>query len=240
MTDARNLNGWFDRTVIGREGEPLGRVEEIYLDDVSGAPKWALLSSAERSDDPPFVPLAGAEDAGATLRLPVDRRATIESPRLRARDGELSPEQEEALSRHYFRESAHREPVPTETTDGDPVMVRSEEELVVHKTTRPTERVRLIKRIVTETVTREVELRREELHVERVPVEAGEVAEGVAVEGAFADGDEEIVLLEEEVVVTTRVVPRERVRLVRSTVVEQRPVSAELRSEQVELERRTH
>ncbi len=42
--------------------------------------------------------------------------------------------------------------------------------------------------------------------------------------------------LEEEVVVTKRVVPRERVRLVTRTVVEDRQVSGELQRGEVELE----
>lgn len=251
MDDDREqtLAGWLERTVIGREDEPLGRITELYLDDETGAPKWGLLSSAERPEDPPFVPLTDVEDSGSVLRLTVDRRAAMASPRLEARDGELTPEQEAELDRHY---AGYRAPSPVEEArpleldpaGEQPVMIRSEEELVVTKTAVPRERVRFVKRIVTETVTHTVEVRREELHVERLPVEAatesaplGEAIDTTARPEPFTEDVTEVVLMEEEVVITKRVVPRERVRLVIDAVVEHQPISAEVRVERVELER---
>jgi uncharacterized protein (TIGR02271 family) len=241
MEDEQTLSNWLGHTALDRDGEPLGRVEELYLDDETDAPKWALLSSPERPDDPPFVPLAGVAEAGSTLRLAVDRRAAIASPRLRAEDGVLTPEQEQALATHYAAPAAPEAETEAEADDGPITMIRSEEELVVTKRTVPRERVRFVKRIVTETVTRTVELRREELHVEHLPVDedaaAGPASDAAIAGTPFAEEPMEIVLMEEEVVVTTRVVPRERVRLVRETVQGEETLTAALRSERVGLER---
>lgn len=90
------------------------------------------------------------------------------------------------------------------------VIVRREEQprLGTERLRYPIERVRLVRHIVTEQVTQVVERRREELRVERVPVVDGTPADAVA-----APGPLEMVLHEEEVVITTRVVPRERVRV---------------------------
>jgi uncharacterized protein (TIGR02271 family) len=119
---------------------------------------------------------------------------------------------------------------------GEAAVIRSEEELVTGVRAVPYERVRVGKRIVTETVTRTIELRREELVLERVPVE-GE-AGAAAGEGAFADDEVDLVLLEEQVELVTRVVPRERVRVRKEIVTAERPVTATLRREQVDVDER--
>jgi len=121
---------------------------------------------------------------------------------------------------------------PTSPVSDRAEVVRSEEELVVGTRVVARERVRFVKRVVTETVTRTVERRREELHVEHLPLDGAEVVEGGVSEGEVAD----IVLHEEEVVVTTRIVPRERVRVRKVLVREERPVADTLRREEVEVE----
>lgn len=122
---------------------------------------------------------------------------------------------------------------PPGGAEGGTVITRSEEELRVGRTWRPRERVRLHKRVVTETRTYTVELRREELVIEREPA-AG--TEAVQAEGGAADGPLEIVLHEEEVVVEKRVVPRERVRVHKERITEDRPITADLRREEVDVE----
>lgn len=115
---------------------------------------------------------------------------------------------------------------------GGDAITRSEEELLVERTFRPHERVRLVKRVVTESITQTVELRREELRVERETLDEGE--RGGAL-GARAQ-PLEIVLHEEQVLIEKRVVPRERVRVTKQLITEQRPLSAELRREKIVLE----
>ena len=114
-------------------------------------------------------------------------------------------------------------------------VVRREEQVRVGAQRIPTERVRLVKHVVTEQVTRTFEVRREELRVERVPIEgaAPDVSLGY---GAQAGTPLEIVLHEEEVVVESRVVPRERVRVWVERITEQQQVSAQLGREEVVVE----
>ena len=114
-------------------------------------------------------------------------------------------------------------------------VVRREEQLRVGVERVPTERVRLVRHVVTEQVTRTFEVRREELRIERAPVDAVTADPGLA-SRAQSGVPLEIVLHEEELVVETRVVPRERVRVWVDTIVEQREVSARLGREEVEVE----
>ena len=110
----------------------------------------------------------------------------------------------------------------------------SEEHLQVEKQSRPAERVRLRKEIVTEQVTITVPVRREVVRLERVPIQPGETFDGehIISEG----GTTELVLMEEQAVVDTRVVPRERVRLEKDVVVDEQHFTETVRREEAELD----
>lgn len=112
--------------------------------------------------------------------------------------------------------------------------IRREERLRTDTVRVPVERVRLVKRVVVEQVTRTVEVRREELHVETLPVEGGAGGPGGAAGGPTQPF--EMVLHEEQVEMVKRLVPRERVRVSVERIGEQHTVGAELRSEQVVVE----
>lgn len=112
--------------------------------------------------------------------------------------------------------------------------IRSEEQLRVGMERRAVEVVRLRKRIVTEQRTVTVQVRREELVVERVPLP--DTGDRITDQAAAGPEPYVLTLSQEEPVVELRTVPVERVRV---TVVrvetEQRPVTAELRAEQIEV-----
>jgi len=126
-----------------------------------------------------------------------------------------------------------RDDLRPSVSDDTVEVVRSEEELDVGMRVVPRERVRIGKRVVSETVTRSVEVRREELYLERLGVDAG------AAPGPDGGSQEEVlefVLHEEEVQLVTRVVPRERVRVRKELVTERLPVNETLRREEIEVE----
>ncbi|WP_247827744.1 YsnF/AvaK domain-containing protein [Arthrobacter antioxidans] len=139
------------------------------------------------------------------------------------------------------------------SADDDEVsMTRSEEQLRVGTELRETERVRLVKRVVTEDVTMTVQIRREELVVERVPVQdgaplyddgAGTFSKAErerlysAVETAFNGDVVEMVLYEEKPRIEVDVVPIERVRISREARTHDEVVSGQVRKEVIETER---
>lgn len=140
----------------------------------------------------------------------------------------------------------------TSRPEGDYSMTRSEEQLRVGTEIRETERVRLVKRVVTEDVTMTVQIRREELVVERVPVKDGAPfyddgqnsyteAERErlysAVETAFNGDTVEVVLYEEKPRVEMDVVPIERVRVRREARTHDEVVSGQVRKEVIDTER---
>lgn len=87
---------------------------------------------------------------------------------------ELTEEQERALHAHYGREWAG---------DDDDAMIRSEEEVTVGTTAKPTERVRLKKVIVEDEVTETVPVRKEKIRLETDPPPEGRIESVEDVDG---------------------------------------------------------
>src|SRR5215217_1014438 len=117
----------------------------------------------------------------------------------------------------------------------DEAMTRSEEELRVDKLRRPSGLVRLRKYITTEQVSATVPIQREEARIEREPIT--DANRDAAMSGPdLSEEEHELDLSEEEVTVDKEVVPKERIRVGKDVVTDQREVSEEVRKEQIDVE----
>ena len=117
----------------------------------------------------------------------------------------------------------------------DNAMTRSEEELRVGTRQVETGRARLRKYIVSEPVQSSVQTSREEVRVEREPITDANL--DAATSGPeLSEEEHEVTLRSEEPVVEKTVTPKERVRLDKDTVAEERTVSDEVRREEIEVE----
>lgn len=119
------------------------------------------------------------------------------------------------------------------TLDDDTSMTRSEERLAITTRRVPIGRAVLRKVVVIEERTITVEVAHEEVRLEVVPFD-GDETESAEARGAHV-ALPELVLSEEQIVVTTRTVPVERVRLVIDSVDEARVLTEELARERVEV-----
>jgi len=120
-------------------------------------------------------------------------------------------------------------PAPAPEPTGEEIVL-TEEQLLVDTERVPAQRVRLRKEIVTEEVTVTVVLRPEELIIEREPIEPG-AAPPESSGAPRLEEPMEIVLWAEEPVVSTRAVPTERVRVLRTLGTQQQDLTAQLRRE---------
>jgi uncharacterized protein (TIGR02271 family) len=254
------VRSWQGRTMVDPAGDKLGTIDAIYLDDETGQPEWATVTSGLFTAKTAFVPLAQAQDTGDSVQVPYDKDQVKNAPAMPA-DGQLSQDEEAELYRHYGLEyGEHRSdsglPAGARDRDGDGVyddvqdsavgtdtsgpttdqaMTRSEEELRVGTQTREAGRARLRKYVTTETQQVTVPVRREEVRVEREPITDANL--DAATRGpAISEEEHEVTLHEETPVVGKRAVPRERVRLDKDTVTDERQVSGEVRKEQVEVD----
>jgi uncharacterized protein (TIGR02271 family) len=249
------VQSWQGRTMVDPAGDKLGTIDAIYLDDETGQPEWATVTSGLFSAKTAFVPLAQAQDTGDSVQVPYDKQQVKNAPTMEA-DGQLSQDEEAELYRHYgldYGEHRSDSGLPAGTADDrtdvdrdtvgrdvsgpttDEAMTRSEEELAVGTETRERGRARLRKYVTTEQVTKTVPVQREEVRVEREPITDANL--DAATSGpAISEEEHEVTLHQEEPVVEKRAVPRERVRLDTETVTDERQVSEEVRKEQIEVD----
>jgi uncharacterized protein (TIGR02271 family) len=121
------------------------------------------------------------------------------------------------------------------TAGEDPItVVRSEERLDVTTVWTPTERLRVRKVVVTEERTITVTLRREELVIEREPLEQPPDGAGLGPRGADPEPIT-LVLHAEQPVLTTRVLPVERVHVVIDRILEMQSATETIRKERVDV-----
>ena len=239
MPTIEDVKTWRGQDAYGRDGEKLGSIEDIYLDRETGEPEWVAIKTGLFGSKLSFAPLAQATTSGDGVRLPYDKNQVKDAPNVEA-DGRLSQDEEARLYRHYGLEYSEAPsdsglPVGHDTSGPttDNAMTRSEEEIAVGKREVETGRARLRKYVVTEEVQTTVPVQREEVRLEREPITDGNA--GAATDGpAISEEEHEVVLHEEEPVVEKRVVPKERVRLDKETVAEERTVTDEVRKEQIE------
>jgi hypothetical protein len=91
--------GWPKKTMVDREGAPLGHIAHIYLDQVTGEPEWALVASGQ-GDRQVFVPLVDAAEQEDQIRVPVGRALVSGAPAIRP-GRQLSKEDTARLHGHY-------------------------------------------------------------------------------------------------------------------------------------------
>jgi uncharacterized protein (TIGR02271 family) len=252
MPDIDTVRSWQGATMVDRDGDKVGTVESIYVDDQTGEPEWALVNTGLFGTKSSFVPLAQASGSGDQVQVPYDKQLVKDAPRVDP-DQHLSEAEEQELWRHYgldydseyttdrdgdgvddhVQDTAVGRDTSGPTTDD--AMTRSEEELRVGTTQRERGRARLRKYVTTETRQVTVPVQREELRVEREPIT--DANRDAAVSGPeISEEEHEVTLREEEPVVEKRVVPRERVRLDKDTITDEERVGDQVRKEQIEVQ----
>lgn len=240
MTEAYE---WRGRNAVDTDGEKIGKIDEIYLDQETGQPEWALVTTGRFGTKSNFVPTAGANPSGEDVQLAFRKDEVKDAPGIDP-DGQLSQEEERTLYEHYglgYSESRSDSGLPEGGAGSggrggaDDAMTRSEEELKVGTAETERGRARLVKYVETEHVQTTVPVKREKARIERE--EITDANRDAATSGAeITESEHEVVLREEEPVVEKRTVPKERVRLNKDVETGEEQVSEEVRKERIEAE----
>jgi uncharacterized protein (TIGR02271 family) len=250
-TEMTHAYDWQGRTVKDRNGEKIGKIDAVYVDQQTDKPEWALVNTGLFGTKASFVPIAGASPSGEDVVVQVEAQQVKDAPKMDS-DQELSEHEEAELFRHYgidyttegsvtATESAQatgsRGAVGRDTSGPttDEAMTRSEEELRVGTAQRERGRARLRKYVVTEQVEQTVPVRREEVRLEREPITDANVDQALT-GPEISEEEHEVVLHEEEPVVEKRTVPKERVRMEKESVTDEAQISENVRKEQIEAE----
>lgn len=87
-------------TSYGSDGEKLGKVVDLYIDNATGEPSWVALRTGMFGMRESLVPLAEAQRREDGLHFPFAKDKVKDAPDVGA-EGDLAPEQEAELFRYY-------------------------------------------------------------------------------------------------------------------------------------------
>ena len=96
---------WEGQTVLDREGDKIGKIEEIFLVEETGRPEWGLVKLGRIKGHATLVPLTRARPVEKGIEIPFGKDVVSEAPAIEP-DEDPSEQQVNALYRHY------RIPVP--------------------------------------------------------------------------------------------------------------------------------
>lgn len=91
---------WEGQTVLDREGDKIGKIEEIFLVEETGRPEWALVKLGRLKGRTTLVPLTRAHHVKDGVAIHVRKDDVNEAPEIKP-DAEPSEQEVEALYRHY-------------------------------------------------------------------------------------------------------------------------------------------
>jgi uncharacterized protein (TIGR02271 family) len=99
-TNQQQLTAWIGQPLHGRDGDKIGTISDIYMDEDTGQPEWLAVTTGMFGTRVSFVPLREASTSGDELRVPYDKSTVKDAPNAEA-DGRLSQEEEGRLYQHY-------------------------------------------------------------------------------------------------------------------------------------------
>lgn len=100
MTNNQNIESLRNSTVYGNNGDKIGKVGEIYLDDQTNEPTFATVNTGLFGSKETFVPLNQASAAENGITVPYDKDFVKDAPNIDD-DGSLTPEEEERIYEYY-------------------------------------------------------------------------------------------------------------------------------------------
>ncbi|GAA1463323.1 DUF2382 domain-containing protein [Williamsia maris] len=243
MAGNKNFDAVVGSTVFDSAGDKVGKVEQIYIADDSGQPRWVSVKTGLFGTSKSLVPLAGAKHSLDRLDVAVSKDAIKDAPHLDSDNG-TSEAEETTLLEHYglttgnsgWTQYGKHTPEPASAGDtaergatGTESLVRSEERLNVGTQREEAGRARLRKYVVSEEQSVTVPVSHEEVQVVREPI-----TDATAVDSSIGEADAEVTLHADRVVATKETVPVERVGLAVNEVHGEQTVSDTVRKERID------
>jgi uncharacterized protein (TIGR02271 family) len=242
-------------TVVGTDGDKIGKVSQVFLDDQTGNPEWVTVTTGLFGTAESFVPLSQGSVRGDQIVVPYDKSTVKGAPRVEDSNGHLSESEETELYRYYGLDYTAGYDTTT-TADYDTTATTgvgttagvtdlNDHGTVGHDTSGPTtddamtrseerlhvgtERVATGRARLRKYIVTEQQTVTVPVSREEVRIEREPITEGNidnALGGpALSEEEHEVILTEERPVVAKETVPVERVRLDKDVVTEQLTVN---------------
>lgn len=100
MFSQDNLDQVLNGTVVDNSGDKIGKVGDIYFDDVTNKPSWVTVNTGFFGTSSTFIPLDNASMEGDTIRVPFSKDKVKDAPRVDA-DRHLDVDEERELYAYY-------------------------------------------------------------------------------------------------------------------------------------------
>ncbi len=70
MPDVSQVREWRGQQLVDREGDKVGKIEEIFVDDQTEQPEWLAVKTGMFGGNLTLVPIAEARDQDCTVQVP--------------------------------------------------------------------------------------------------------------------------------------------------------------------------
>ena len=127
MTNATGPDAYIGRNAVDPQGNKIGSVGQVYLNDETGQPDWVTVNTGLFGTKEHFAPLAGSSFNGDALVLPFDKSVVKDAPDV-ADASHLDVDEQEALycllrplpgRRHRIRATTTERPLDGSGTTAD-------------------------------------------------------------------------------------------------------------------------
>ena len=101
MTRHESFAEWQGKDLVDRDGEKIGKLEDVYFDVETEEPMFATVKEGLIGRHLTFVPLAGLTIGPDSLQVTVSKEQVKSAPNIELHGDELSPSDESTLYHHY-------------------------------------------------------------------------------------------------------------------------------------------
>src|SRR4051794_1847659 len=100
MFDTQHIDQVIGSEVHGSDGDKIGKVGQVYLDDQTNQPAWITVNTGLFGNSESFIPVQDATFSGSDVTVPFDKAKVKDAPQVAA-DGHIAPDEEQELYRYY-------------------------------------------------------------------------------------------------------------------------------------------
>jgi hypothetical protein len=96
-----NVADWHGKMLIDRNGEKIGKLQDVYVDVETDVPQFATVKEGIIGRHLTFVPLGGVQVGPDDLLVPVTKERVRTAPDIEMHGDELSQADESTLYHHF-------------------------------------------------------------------------------------------------------------------------------------------
>ncbi len=101
MLDAQDARSIMGATAYGSDGDKIGKVGQVFLDDQTGRPEFVTVNTGLFGTSETFIPVSGASFSSDRLEVPYTKDKVKDAPNVGVDSGHLDESEEQRLYEYY-------------------------------------------------------------------------------------------------------------------------------------------